>query len=342
MLLAVKNIIFPTVNILYLSCHEVLEYDELRLLSSIDNLNIFSPGAYWDPERGCELRPPLDLHYPPEWKEKWKTITPTTEKPDHKYHLTEESVEPFDTVIVMHNWDWVFDNWEVIKNKRVIWRDIGQTCPPEEEANICRAKDLGVEIVRYWDGYAARDEYQGHNAIIPFGKFKDDFPEWTGGRQAVIGMCQSIEDRKDSCRFQCWDDSTSGMPRTMYGRSNDGLACWGGPVDYEQAIDAMVSNNAYWYGGTRPAPYTLALMEAMFVGIPIFTVRNPGWESAASGLVSDFGLCNNSKELRQRINSALTSDRSLMEMIAKDQRAKAVKKWDSAHVINLWKDFLGL
>lgn len=228
-------------NLLYLSCHEVLEFDELRLLSKIPNLNVFSPGAYWNPAKGCSTRPPLNIHYKQKWKDAWNTITPTDEFPDHKYHLNQESIEPFDTIVVMHNWDWVFMNWDVIKNKRVIWRDIGQTSSEDEETRIRKALDLGVEIVRYWDGYEARDNYQGHNAVIPFGKFKEDFPQWTGGKPTVMGICQSIKDREDSCRYSCWEQSTKGLSRSMYGRGNENLPCWGGASDYKQVIDALVT-----------------------------------------------------------------------------------------------------
>ena len=47
-------------KILYLSCHEVLEFDEISMLSDI-GVQVFSIGAYLDPARptGGGLRPAL-------------------------------------------------------------------------------------------------------------------------------------------------------------------------------------------------------------------------------------------------------------------------------------------
>jgi hypothetical protein len=67
----------------------------------------------------------------------------------------------------------------------------------------------------------------------------------------------------------------------------------------------MLKYNAMWYGGTKPAPYTLGLMEAMFIGIPIYAVRNPGWESALVDLLPYFNLANSSEELRLILSSNL-------------------------------------
>ena len=56
-------------DILYISCHGVLEYDELRLLSSLGH-RIFSCGSYFNPESPGEvIRPALRLHQDPEWRE---------------------------------------------------------------------------------------------------------------------------------------------------------------------------------------------------------------------------------------------------------------------------------
>jgi hypothetical protein len=325
------------VNLLYLSCHEVLEYDELRMFREIPSLNVFSPGAYIEPEKGWELRPGLKLHYPQEWMDAWSTITPTEEFPDPKYHLTPESVAPFDTILIMHHWEWVFRNWDVIKGKRVIWRDIGQTIPEDEKSLILKAQDMGVEIVRYWEGYQSRENYTGHDAIIPFGKYKDDFPEWKGGRREILGLSQSIQSRGDTCRFKCWEESTEQIPRVMLGKGNEGLSYWGGNASYSGILNALATHKAFWYGGTHPAPYTLALMEAMFVGIPVFTVREPGWESAVESLLPFHSLCHDSKGIREMISKLSVQDSHLISNLS---RTSAVRYWDASTIKPKWERFL--
>jgi hypothetical protein len=328
------------VNVLYLSCHEVLEYDELRMLSEIPGINVFSPGAYIDPRSGSKFRPPLPISYPEEWIDAWNTITPTPEKPNHKYHLTPESVEPFDVIIVMHHWPWLFENWNVIKDKKVIWRDIGQTNPGEENANIKEAKELGIKLVRYWHGYQDREFYQGCDAIIPFGKYSEDFPKWNGEKKSVVGLCQSIQERSEECRYDCWETSTKGFSRAMYGGGNDGLQCFGGNSDYTSLNHALSHYKAMWYGGTRPAPYTLGLMEAMFIGVPVFSVKDLGWETALPEMLSDFQLADGSEVLRERIHSAIVTDNALFGMVSRDQRNYAVSKWDASVIKPKWEAFL--
>ena len=327
-------------NLLYLSCHEVLEYDELRMFREIPDLNVFSPGAYIEPKKGLGMRPGLDLHYPQEWLDAWDTIVATIEKPNHKNHLTAQSVEPFDVIIIMHHWPWLFENWEVIKNKRVIWRDIGQTEPEEETFYLKQAKELGVKLVRYWDGYQSRANYQGHDAIIPFGKYSDDFPVWSGEKQSVIGLCQSIKERAESCKFDCWETSTKGFSRTMYGTGNSDLHCFGGIPSYSELKQLMSCYRAMWYGGTRPAPYTLGLMEAMFVGLPVYTVHDHGWETAVPEMLHDTQLASNSEELRERIHSAITSDTRMFHELSQMQIKYAQKTWDASVIKSKWEIFL--
>lgn len=326
-------------NVLLLSCHSVLEFDELRMWSEIPGIKLMSPGAYWEPEKGCALRPGLKLEVPEDWRHTWSTIRPTPEQPDHKDHITPASIEPFDVVVVMHHWPWIFDNWEAFKGKTVVWRDIGQTSPEDELSNIKQAKDLGVKIVRYWDGYQARDNYQGHDAIIPFGKYKEDFPHWQGGRQAVMGLSQSIKHRNEACRFPCWETSTQGLARVMFGNGNEDLPYFGGPADYHKMLNNMTQYNSFWYGGTRPAPYTLALMEAMFVGIPVFTVADPGWESAVTDLVGDVGLVDSSSELHERLKECISMGRPILNMIAQAQRKTAQSFWDASVIKPKWEAF---
>lgn len=323
-------------NLLYLPCHSILEYDELRMFSEIPGITIISPGAYWEPELGSELRPPLDFKFPREWMDKWSAIKPTKKLPDRKYHITPESIEHIDVIIVVNEWDWIFKNWEAIKTKKIIWRDIGQVLPQHEETAIKEAKRLGVKIVRYWDGYQTRKGYAGHDAIIPFAKYKSDFPEWTGGHRAVAGVCQAILQRREPCRFDCWEASTKGFTRNMFGPGNEDLDYSYKVPDYNELMDILAEHNAMWYGGTRPAPYTLGLMEAMFIGIPIFTRHHRGWEIATSEILNNNQIAHSTNELRDMIHTAINSTDATKE-ISRYQREYAHKHWDVSVVKPQWE-----
>jgi len=323
-------------NVLLLPCHTVLEYDLLRMWSDIPNVNLMSPGSYWEPDKGSALRPPLGFSVPKEWIDGWNTIKPG-DLLDHKLYINKQAVEPFDIIVVMHEWKYIFRNWHALKNKNVVWYDIGQTEPGDETDRIKRLKELGVKIVRYWDGYQTRKDYQGHDAVIPFGKYPEDFNKWEGGTKSVIGLCQAFKKRADVCRYECWETSTNGLPRALFGNDNDGVPGWVGEKDYSHLINGMLKYNAMWYGGTKPAPYTLGLMEAMFIGIPIYAVRNPGWESALVDLLPYFNLANSSEELRLILSSNLEKPKHVLRSVSEHEQETALDLWDANKIKRMWE-----
>ena len=94
-------------KLLYLSCHETLEYDEVTMFLGMGH-SVFSVGAYLQPQvpTGQQLRSPIrgaavdrdDL------AEFWR-LCPTPE--DCVPCLTQSFLDRFDAVIVMHRPDWV-------------------------------------------------------------------------------------------------------------------------------------------------------------------------------------------------------------------------------------------
>jgi len=47
----------------------------------------------------------------------------------------------------------------------------------------------------------------------------------------------------------------------------------GGKLEYHEMKREMRDNRLFFYGGTHPASYTLAFMEAMMTGMPIVSSR---------------------------------------------------------------------
>lgn len=326
-------------NLLYLPCHEVLEYDELRLLSDIPGVNLMSPGAYWTPHKGSKLRPPIDFDVPSSWVKAWGTIN-VKKGQDHKHHITAEAVEPFDVIVAMHHWGFIFNNLESFKGKKVVWRDIGQTLPKDEIRHIQKARDAGVKIVRYWGGYRQRDNYQGHDAVIPFGKYESDFLPWEGSLPSIAGVCQYMKARAKACRRECWEGSTGRLSRRLYGKGNQGMDSNAGCPDYRDLLQLLSRHKAYWYGGTKPAPYTLGLMEAMFAGVPVYAVREPGWESALTELLGEQQLCETSDQLRSKLEQAISLPREELAHISRRQVLRSKSKFGATKVKELWRNFL--
>lgn len=270
-------------KILYMSVHETLEYDELRLFSELGH-ECFSLGAYTQP--GGEehrKRPALDLPYNPHF------IELSLQYDRRKIHP--EMLDDIDIVVVMHEpsflgWtagtrDWHPDlnegNWPLFrdfikKGGRVIWRSIGQSIPHvEDKLRPWRAE--GLEIVRYSPAEQTIARNAGTDAVIRFYKDPDEFKDWNGSQRHVVNFTQSLSQRS---KFTGWDIMQQvfrGLPAKVFGPGNEDLGLLsGGLLSYDEQKQALRDARVYFYHGTYPASYTLSFIEAMMTGTPIVAV----------------------------------------------------------------------
>ena len=252
-------------RILYLSCHAVLEYDEVKLFTEMGH-EVFSNGAYTDP-KGSKLlpRPGIDgMKYMPEF-EKLATINPKT-------NLPQELIDWADVIIIMHTAEWVTENWNKFKGKKVVWRSIGQSTKHIENM-IRRMRYEGLKIVRYSPMEQNIPDYLGADAIIRFYKDPKEFGEWNGKEKRVVNFTQSLKGRANFCHYNDIMTILEGFPAMVYGEGNDDLGPLnGGNLPYDLMKGAMRDNRAFLYAGTWPACYTLSIMEAMMTGIPVVSI----------------------------------------------------------------------
>lgn len=159
----------------YISCHSVLEFDEVSLFTEMGH-EVFSNGAYLDPKGHISLpRPGIEgAKYYPEYVDIARRI-PKTELPP-------ELIEPFDVIFIMdgfYNPQLLELNWEKMKHKKVVLRTIGQSLPDKERV-FKKYKDLGMKIVRYSPAETTIKNYAGVNALIRFYKDPQEFRNWNG------------------------------------------------------------------------------------------------------------------------------------------------------------------
>ena len=262
-------------------------------------LDVFSPGAYLNPE-GLGGRPAIHgLKYRQEWLDAWNKVpSDSTKEPplsDQKAHLTLGLLEHFDAVMIMHVPGWLTSNWEVLKKwgGEVFWRDIGQT-NFEQEAMLGRYVKEGLKIIRYSPKSQMLNNYAGEHALIRFSKDPDDFLPWVGDRREIITIAQSMKDREPACGYNIFVDSTRPFQRRLFGNNNQSAGpLWSGQLTYQRLIEQLSWCRCYFYTGTYPAPYTLNFMEAAMAGIPIVAIgselaRFPHYEVA--DLLADWGL----------------------------------------------------
>lgn len=349
-------------RILYLSSHSVLEFDELCLLTELEaatspgfGVDVFSMGAYTNPTQSGDYK---------------RSVIPKGRFDSHLFNIAMQSdkdnIHPellqwADVCIMMHNsampgqkeqQRWLVRNWQAFKdnNVTVLWRSIGQSTPAIEE-ELARYKGQGLKIIRYSPLEEKLPHYAGSDATIRFAKDENEFHNWTGERQQVITIGQSIKKRAQHLGFPIMEKVFAGFQAKVYGTDNEDLGqLYGGAPSYEELKAVLRENRVFFYFGTIPAPYTLSFIEAMMTGIPVVAVgkglRNMpvyGWENyeipdiittGVNGYVSD-----NIDELRSYVQ-LLLEDGELAQRIGEAGRKTAIELFGKRQRMTEWSDTL--
>lgn len=328
----------------YLSCHEVLEYDEVKLLTELGH-DVFSNGAYLDPKGHITLkRPGIDKAI------SWTNLAPIAANAP-KTSLPKELIEPFDAFIIMHTPEWVTGNWEAFKGKRVIWRSIGQSTPSIEK-KLAKARSEGLEIVRYSPKEANIPNYIGGDAMIRFYKDPGQYCGWVGDTDEVVNFTQTLKARGQFVHYDEIMGAMAGFNSKVYGSGNDDLGRWnGGVVSYEKMLQILKHARVFVYAGTWPASYTLSFIEALMTGIPMvvagkritqpphleqleFYEADEIIENGVNGFVA-----NTVQEMREAIDK-LTKDYELAKTIGAAGRKTALELFARDKIANEWQSYL--
>ena len=251
-------------KLLYLSCHSIIEYDEVKLFKEL-GIDVFAHGAYLDPKRPeDDKRPSLtgetDL----------ELIDMARRNPKEK--MTKEFLDKFDVIFFHWMPAWLEANFELIKNKLVIFRTNGQSSP-DDEILLGRYKARGVKIVRYSPIEKNIPYYCGADDVIRFGKDPEEYKGWTGEKERVITVCQNMKARAAFCNYEVFEKATEGFDRKLFGPDNEASGeLSGGCLSYDDLKKELRENRVYFYTGTKPASYTLNFIEAWMTGIPIVSI----------------------------------------------------------------------
>ena len=325
----------------YLSCHSILEYDEVQLLTDLGH-DVFSNGAYIDPRGHITLpRPSIKGAI---YHEDYAKLSIDFAKTN----LPPELIDPFDVIIVMHSPDVIIQNWDRIKHKTVIWRTIGQSTTDVESCLEPMRKE-GLKIIRYSPKERNLSNYIGEDALIRFYKDEDEFSGWVGS-DGVIAFAQSLKGRRTHCHYEEVSRAVSHHGGIVYGPGNDDLGCLnGGAISYDMQIKKMQEARAMVYGGTAPASYTLSFIEALMMGLPIVAIGKDlaniiyGFDFyEVDEILSKIGgmVCDSIEEMFEKTKMLLDSD-ELAKDISEKQRTLAIEMFGKKKIIKQWEEFLG-
>lgn len=255
-------------KMLYIGCHAVLEYDEISLFHEL-GIDVFCLGSYLDPSNPVDPIRPLIPGMEPD-QDLIKLACP-------REKLTRELVDKFDVVYIMHIPEWLMNNWEVIKDKIVVWRSIGQSIQKIED--MLRPYRKNIKIVRYSPYESTIPGYIGADAMIRFYKDPDELNGWNGNDRIISTFSQAMPIRSVACSYEAFRAATNGLPRVLYGPKNESSDMSGGLLSYDEMKKVLRDSRVYFYTGTHPASYTLNFIEAWMSGIPVVAV-GPRWGNA--------------------------------------------------------------
>jgi len=340
-------------KLLYLSCHCVLEYDELRLLNDL-GYDVFTNDAYHRPRTPVvNRRPPLDIPDNEDYLKRFydmchvNSINPDVKPEQYNNLLTDAMIDAFDVIMVMHLPRFIEQNWERIKHKTVIWRTIGQSTP-DVEATITRYRDQGLKIVRYSPKERELPNYAGEDVMIRFGKYESDYLPYVGDQNYVMTFGQNVIGRNDHCRYDLIRSVARDYNFKLFGPGNTDAPMSYGELDYTTQLLQLSKNKAYLYSGTWPASYTLNFIEAWMSGIPVvalgeeLTSKVGKFPYEVNSLIKhgENGFCsNNIKELKECIREVMI-DNTLRKRISENGKKDASEIFGATTIKAQWKSFL--
>lgn len=339
---SLRRLFLNYMKLLYLSCHAILEYDELKLFEEL-GIDYFSLGSYIDPQKPVDpIRPPLH-----------KTVNPDLLSiAPERDHMPKEFLDHFDKIIIMHKPEWIENNWEALRGRDVTWRTIGQSTPAIER-RMQPFRDQGLKVVRYAKRENNIKDNVGCDKIIHFYKDGEEFGKYNGLNREAITFAQNMVERGEYCNFKAFASIVHGMNAHVYGPKNDEAGeLNGGFMTYADLQQKMRDSRVYIYTGTQPASYTLNFVEAFMTGIPMICV-GPKYANSLEVAGDTYeipdliqngvnGFVSDDLEYLRKMTGILMNDLNMSRTIGAAGRQTALAFFGKDVIKSKWKEFLGL
>jgi glycosyltransferase involved in cell wall biosynthesis len=328
-------------KLLYLGCHGILEYDELRVFTQLEGLEWFSASSYVYPQVEWDVRPPLDFPIDPEIYDVWRKCGEQWNNP--------EFLDQFDVIYVMHRPDDIINYWDILKHRRIVWRMIGQSAPKlERQLQRLKQENANLKIVRYSPAERRLTDYAGEDAMIRFNKYPSDYGPWNGHIAKVISVVQSMQKRARDCNWELFRQVSEQIPCRLFGHANEGAGeLWNGKnLHYNELIQVYRDYGVYLYTGTKPASYCLNFMEAWMSGIPVVAI-GPMLGNRTENVYEvhellthgQNGFWADSTEELVKLCTLLLTDTVKAKEISEAGRAKAIELFGVDTIRPQWEEF---
>lgn len=335
--------------------HCVEEYDQLKLLSSLD-YDVLSLGGYINPHAPHDPKRPALPNVPhfPELQQVVDNLGTDDNLGNAQAHIPGEILEWLgDTgIIIFHHYlsQRLFPQWDhlepwIKRGGRVIWRTVGQSVEQNErEATSYRSR--GLEIVRYSPREMHIPGFAGEDALIRFYKDPAEWMGYTGDDRVVTNVTQNLAGRHPWTNAEFYLRATEGLACKPGGPNSEVLPGGVGELELNAMKQLLVDSRVYLYTGTQPASYTLGLLEALMTGIPVISI-GPSWmgifpygQHLFEGHLLGSG-CSDDPRVARDILRGLLEDHALARQVGQHQRWRTIQEFGVEAVGAAWKEYLG-
>ena len=338
-------------KLLYISCHEVLEYDELRMFTEL-GIDVSPIGFYFNPQEPMSnIRPPIpNLNINKDFAYVFMQTNPNYILPGLReicglVKITKELIESFDIIYICYYPDIILKNDKTLFNdKMVILRTIAV---PDEGLESMYAECLNrvphLKIVRMSNLEKTVSNFCGYDMCITQTVDTNLYSGWHGTEPSVLTVNKYFKERNTDCGFNLYEEVTKSFKRKLIGVGNNDLPYAEDGVSQEQLLEYLKSHRVYFPGYSRPSPITYSFIEALCTGIPIVSMgKELGYEgleytnyieNGVSGFYSD-----DIKELKSCIHT-LFVDYNLAIKMSVEARNIGMKYFDWSIAKDKWKRF---
>lgn len=340
-------------KLLYFSCHETLERDELTIFNKL-GFDVFPIGHYTHPDTPIKSsRGSLPFSINPEFVEmfdryhSYQEIVNNLSKmkcgeiAQYAFKINREFADIFDIVYIGRYAENLTINWSAIQKKKIIFRTISHFLTHVSQYLKYVKIVFLSENEKYLYGYKP-------DAVIRQPIDTDFYSGWTGGSSQVLTVNKWFKKRGDVSCYKEYEKITTGFNRLVCGFDNEDIPWAISGLSQEEIQKRRQSCGVYYSTCTKPGCVTYSFIEALSTGCPIVSVGPKLGSLSSKQLTFDIDkfiengengfYSDNVEELRNFLKQILL-DKKLAEKISKNGREAAIKFFSEEKCLNDWKNF---
>jgi len=268
-------------KILLISCHQVLEASEARILKSLGN-SVQTIGFFAAQTPRTNMRNDPGTEKNEEFIKKFNYynpngyILPGLHPNSGMCNLPDDLIKDFDLVILQY-YPWMLTHNQnlITGNQKVIIRTIGFPVKIIEDHYAWAKKHKpDIKIVGLSDTEELSPGYIGRDAIIPQAFHPEDFTDWVGNKEQLLTVMKMFKKRADSCKFAEYEQITEPFKdkRVLIGSENEDIPYAKVEIPLSELRQEMSESQICLNMPSQPACCTYSLVECMGIGMPIVSV----------------------------------------------------------------------